>query len=77
MGLGAKATMDNYRELFSFPGDIMIQEIHASGIGRYNDIINDMDFFSKFKWTIKGPQSLDFTALFAGYRVGSEYVRCA
>ena len=58
MGLGGKATMDNYREVFSFPGDIMIQEIHASGIGRYNDIINDMDFFSKFKWTIKGPQSL-------------------
>lgn len=60
MGLGGKATMDNYREVFSFPGDIMIQEIHASGIGRYNDIINDMDFFSKFKWTIKGPQSLHF-----------------
>ena len=74
MGLGAKATMDNYREVFSFPGDIMIQEIHASGIGRYNDIINDMDFFSKFKWTIKGPQSL---WIFTADCVGSGHTKCA
>ena len=32
--------------------------MHSSGIMRYNDIINDMDFFSKFKYTIKGPHSL-------------------
>lgn len=56
--LGKKATMNNYKELFSFPGDILIQIINSSGIQRYNDIINDMDFFSKFKYTIKGPNSL-------------------
>ena len=37
---------------------ILIQKMHSSGIMRYNDIINDMDFFSKFKYTIKGPHSL-------------------
>lgn len=58
MSLGKKATIDNYRELFSFPGDIIIQKIQSAGIQRYNDVINDMDFFSKYKYTIKGPNSL-------------------
>lgn len=58
MGLGKRATMDSYKDLFSFPGDIIIQLINSSGIQRYNDIVNDLDFFSKFKYTIKGPNSL-------------------
>lgn len=58
MSLGKKAVIDNYRELFSFPGDILIQAINSSGIQRYNDVINDMNFFSKYKYTIKGPNSL-------------------
>lgn len=58
MSMGRKATIDNYRELFSFPGDILIQKLQSSGIQRYNDIINDMDMFSRCKYTIKGPNSL-------------------
>lgn len=58
MSLGKKATIDNYRELFSFPGDVLIQAINTAGIQRYNDVINDMNFFSKYKYTIKGPNSL-------------------
>jgi hypothetical protein len=54
MSFGKKADLDNYRELFSFPGDILLQKMHGSGILRYNDVINDMTFFSKFKFTIKG-----------------------
>lgn len=58
ISLGKKALIDNYRELFSFPGNIILQKIQSAGIQRYNDVINDMDFFSKFKYTIKGPHSL-------------------
>lgn len=58
MSLGRKATLENYREMFQFPGDILIQAINTSGIQRYNECINDMTFFTKFKYTIKGPNSL-------------------
>jgi hypothetical protein len=51
MSYGKKADLDNYREVFSFSGDILIQKMHSSGILRYNDVINDMTFFSKFKFT--------------------------
>ena len=33
---------------------IIIQKMNSSGIIRYNDVINDMTFFSKAKFTIKG-----------------------
>lgn len=51
MTFGKKADIGNYREVFSFPGDILIQKMHSSGIIRYNDVINDMTFFSKAKFT--------------------------
>lgn len=58
LSLGEKATIDNYRELFKFPGDLIIQRINSSGILRFNDNVNDMSFFSKFKYTNKGPHAL-------------------
>lgn len=57
MSLGNKATIDNYKEIFKFPPDLLIQRMHASGIFRYNETINDMDMFSKFKYTTKGPHA--------------------
>lgn len=51
MSMGKKATMENYVEVFAFSGDILVQIINTSGIQRYNDVINDCDFFSKFKYT--------------------------
>ena len=57
MSLGGKATIDNLREIFKFPGDILIQKMHSSGVFRFDDNINDMDFFSRFKFTNKGPHS--------------------
>lgn len=57
MRKGNKATMDTYKELFKFPGDIIIQKMNSSGVLRFDDNINDMDFFSKFKATFKGPHS--------------------
>jgi hypothetical protein len=36
---------------------ILIQKMHSSGVFRFDDNINDMDFFSRFKFTNKGPHS--------------------
>lgn len=56
--LGAKATMGDYQDMFKFSGEILLQKMHSSGILRFDENINDMDFFSKFKYTTKGPHSL-------------------
>lgn len=56
--LGNKATINDFKDMFKFSGEILLQKLYTSGILRYCDIINDMDFFSKFKYTTKGPHSL-------------------
>lgn len=56
--LGDKATIDNFKNIFKFPGDILIQKMHTSGILRFDESVNDMTFFSKFKYTNKGPHAL-------------------
>ena len=56
--LGAKATIPDFLDLFRFSGELLIQRMHASGILRFDDTINDMDFFSRCKYTTKGPHSL-------------------
>ena len=53
-----KVTIENIKELFKFSGDIIIQKMHSSGILRFDDAVNDMDFWSRFKYTNKGPHSL-------------------
>lgn len=55
--LGAKATMADFMDMFKISGNLLIQKMHSSGILRFDDTINDMDFFSKFKYTTKGPHS--------------------
>lgn len=56
--LGGKATMDDFKDLFKFSGDILLNKMHSSGILRFDDTINDQDFFTKFRFTTKGPNSL-------------------
>jgi hypothetical protein len=58
IALGNKVTLDKVKEIFKFPGDIIMQQLYKSGLLRYDDKINDMDFFSKFRFTQKGPNSL-------------------
>lgn len=58
ISLGDKVTIDNIKELFRFPGEILIQKMHSSGILRFDDSVNDMNFWSKVKYTSKGPHSL-------------------
>ena len=54
ISMGDKVTIDNLKEIFKFPGDILIQKMHTSGILRFNDNVNDMNFWSCFKFTNKG-----------------------
>lgn len=54
ISLGNRVTIDRVKEIFRFPGDIILQQLYRSGLLRYDDKVNDMDFFSKLKYTIKG-----------------------
>ncbi len=58
LSLGNKASLNDFKDIFKFPGDILMQQMHSSGILRYDENINDMDFFTKFKITSKGPNSM-------------------
>lgn len=58
ISLGDKATIENFKELIKFSGDILLLKMHSSGVLRYDDNVNDMNFLSKFKYTTKGPHSL-------------------
>lgn len=58
IGLGNRVTIEKIEEIFSFPGTILLQQLHKSGILRFDDKINDMDLFSKLRYTLKGPNSL-------------------
>lgn len=53
-----KADIEAFKEIFKFPGDILINSMHKSGVLRFDENINDADFFSRFRWTIKGPHSV-------------------
>lgn len=69
INLGSKVTMMDLTDIFKFPGNILIQKLHSSGVLRFNDSINDMDFWSKLKWTIRCPEilrSIGKTSLIAG-----------
>lgn len=61
ISMGAKATMAKVKDIFKFPGDILITQLHKSGLLRFDDRVNDMDFFSKIRVTLKGPNSLGGT----------------
>ena len=53
-----EALITKYRNFFSFKGNEVISKIHTSGLMKYDDLVNDMNFFQKFKVTMKGPNSL-------------------
>lgn len=58
ISLGNKVTLKNVKDIFKFPGDILINQLHRSGLLRYDDRVNDMDFYGKLRVTFKGPNSL-------------------
>jgi len=49
--------LNTLEELFSFRGDILINNLYNSGLFKFDDSVNDLDFFSKLRYTIKGPNS--------------------
>jgi hypothetical protein len=49
--------LNTLEELFSFRGDILINNLYNSGLFKFDDVVNDMDFFNKLKYSIKGPNS--------------------
>lgn len=51
MKAGDKATMTDFMDAFKFSGSLLIQKMYSSGILTFDDNINDMDFFSRFKFT--------------------------
>lgn len=52
------ALIGKYQHFFAFKGNEVISKIHSSGLMKYDDLVNDMNFFQKFKVTMKGPNSL-------------------
>lgn len=59
MKKGSNVTMTDLKKFFKFDPFILINKLQASGILRFNQCINDMSqFFSKFKYTTKGPHSI-------------------
>jgi len=58
IGMGSKATLKNVEEIFKFQGDLILSQLHKSGLLRYDDSVNDLDIFGKLKITFKGPNSL-------------------
>lgn len=47
-----------YNNFFSFRGNEIISKLHSSGLMKFDDSVNDMDFFSRLKVTQKGPNSV-------------------
>ena len=53
-----EALITKYKNFFTFKGNEVISKIHSSGLMKYDDLVNDLNFFQKFKVTMKGPNSL-------------------
>ena len=70
ISLGDRATIENYKELFKWPGNLLITKLFQSGLLSFDDSVNDLNFFKKFKYTTKGPQSLGNKN---GNNVGARY----
>jgi hypothetical protein len=58
ISLGNKVTIDKVKEIFKFPGMVIMEQLYKSGLLRFDDKINDMDFYSKYRFTLKGPNAL-------------------
>lgn len=47
-----------YNNFFSFRGNEIISKLHSSGLMKFDDTVNDMDFYERLKVTQKGPNSV-------------------
>lgn len=53
-----RVDLKKVKGIVSMPGDVIITKLHVSGLFRSNESVNDMDFFTKLKYTTKGPNAL-------------------
>ena len=58
IAMGNRAQLRHVEEIFKFQGDLILSQLHNSGLLRYDDNVNDLDIFGKLKVTFKGPNSL-------------------
>ena len=47
-----------YKNFFSYKGNELISQCHNSGLIKYDDLVNDMTMFEKFRITMKGPNAI-------------------
>lgn len=66
IAMGSKATLKNVEEIFKFQGDLILSQLHRSGLLRYDDNVNDLDIFGKLKITFKGEDIRALDLLIAG-----------
>ena len=58
LSLGTKVQLSDVMDMLKVPPNIILRALYKSQLIKYNDIVNDMDFFNGFKYTIKGPQAI-------------------
>ena len=59
LAYGTKATVKQIEtNLFRFPGTIVLQVLGSSQLLKYDDRTNDLDFVSRLRYTVKGPNSI-------------------
>ena len=50
--------IDQYNNLFSYKGTEVISKVHRSGLAKWDDAVNDLDLFNRFKVTLTGPNAI-------------------
>ena len=59
LAYGTKATVRQIEtNLFRFPGTIVLQVLGSSQLLKFDDRTNDLDFVSRLRYTVKGPNSI-------------------
>lgn len=58
LALGNKVKMKQVRDIFKFPGTIILQLLHSNSLLKYDDRVNDLDAFSALRYSVRGPRLL-------------------
>lgn len=58
---GDKVTLDDVMGILKVPPNQIVRMLGNSQLIKYNDIVNDMNFFDGYKYTVKGPNAVGKT----------------
>lgn len=50
--------IEEYKRFFTFKGTEVISKVHRSGLAKWDDSVNDMNIFNRFKVTFTGPNAI-------------------